>query len=119
MPLEKGSSNETVGHNIKTEMAHGKPQKQAVAIALKTAGKSKYDSVKLDACVRLADSLNGKFQHHKGKDNVRPDDIVSFKGYQIITSPFREGVYVVKDKVNIATCQTVDEARRVIKQLTE
>lgn len=42
MPLEKGSSREAVSKNIKTEMAAGKPQKQAVAIALKTAGKSKY-----------------------------------------------------------------------------
>ena len=43
MPLMKrGSSRKTVGKNIKTEMRHGKPQKQAVAIALKAAGKSKY-----------------------------------------------------------------------------
>ena len=32
MPLLKGKKN--VGKNIKKEMAHGKPQKQAVAIAL-------------------------------------------------------------------------------------
>ncbi len=40
MPLKKGSSKATVSGNIKREMAAGKPQKQAVAIALKTAGKS-------------------------------------------------------------------------------
>lgn len=40
MPLKQGSSHETVGENIKTEMEHGKPQPQAVAIALKEAGLS-------------------------------------------------------------------------------
>lgn len=37
-PLKKGKSKATISANIKTEMAHGKPQKQAIAIALRTAG---------------------------------------------------------------------------------
>ena len=34
MPLNKSPSKKAVSENIKTEMAAGKPQKQAVAIAL-------------------------------------------------------------------------------------
>ena len=41
MPLKRGSSKETISKNIKTELAHGKPRKQAIVIALVVAGKSK------------------------------------------------------------------------------
>lgn len=41
MPLKPGKSKKAVSANIKTEMAAGKPQAQAVAIALSKAGKSK------------------------------------------------------------------------------
>ncbi len=40
MPLKRGSSNKTVSANIRTEMAHGKKQSQAVAIALSEARRS-------------------------------------------------------------------------------
>lgn len=43
MPLEQGSSREAISHNIETEIAAGKPQKQAVAIAMSEAGKSNQD----------------------------------------------------------------------------
>lgn len=41
MPLLQGYSKDTVSKNIATEMKHGKPQKQAVAIALSKAKESK------------------------------------------------------------------------------
>jgi len=41
MPLKAGKSKKTISANIRTEMKAGRPQKQAIAIAMSKAGKSR------------------------------------------------------------------------------
>lgn len=59
MPLDKGKSKEAISSNIRTEIAAGKPQKQAVAIALNTARSAGAD---------IAPKRRG------GIDSLRPGD---------------------------------------------
>ena len=41
MPLKSGKSDKVVSENIRREMHAGKPQKQAIAIAMRKAGRTK------------------------------------------------------------------------------
>lgn len=41
MPLKRGSSKATISANIAAEIRAGKPQRQAIAIAMSKAGKSR------------------------------------------------------------------------------
>lgn len=67
MPLIKSASKEAVGENIKIEQEHGKPHKQAVAIALDTqrragGGKSKHKKKKHHKKEETTDEMG---KHHK------------------------------------------------------
>jgi hypothetical protein len=44
MPLKKGKSKKVISDNIRMEMHAGKPQDQAIAIAMSSAGKSRRKS---------------------------------------------------------------------------
>jgi hypothetical protein len=57
MPLEKGDNPEVISHNIKTEKAAGKPQDQAVAIALNTAKGDCSMPDRLDAILADCDKM--------------------------------------------------------------
>jgi hypothetical protein len=59
MPLEKGSSQETISRNIATEVRAGKPVKQAAAIAYSTARGDRMDELMsaADALERRMDAL--------------------------------------------------------------
>lgn len=46
MPLKKGKSDKIIGENIVTERRAGKPEKQAIAIAMTKAGRKKKDKKK-------------------------------------------------------------------------
>lgn len=46
MPLKYGKSKEVISSNIATEIRHGKPRDQAIAIAYSKAGKSRRRKVR-------------------------------------------------------------------------
>jgi hypothetical protein len=52
MPLLKGSSRAVISENIRREMRRGKSQKQAIAIAMRRAGKARKRKHRAKAILR-------------------------------------------------------------------
>jgi hypothetical protein len=62
MPLERGNTRSAIGDNIRTELAAGKPRKQAIAIALHTARDS-MKATKKGASLKKVGNIHAGFGH--------------------------------------------------------
>lgn len=60
MPLKPGHSRKVVSQNIKTEIAAGKPQKQAVAIALHEAASHPMHHIRRTSAPAVKHRTRGK-----------------------------------------------------------
>ena len=60
MPLDKSKSPKAFQKNIRTEVAAGRPVKQAVAIAYAVAGKKKKMGEKISATIKRDSASKGK-----------------------------------------------------------
>jgi 8-oxo-dGTP pyrophosphatase MutT (NUDIX family) len=74
MPLEKGSSNETVSHNIEELRAAGHPENQAVAIAMKESGRAKADAEPMKAAGTLIVADGNVLFLRRGPDGDHPGE---------------------------------------------
>ena len=83
MPLIKGTSKESFGKNVATEMAAGKPEKQAVAIAYaekhdaaKAKGHSSHKHKETAHHSDHSSARSGHYHEHVAGDQVRPVEVL-------------------------------------------
>jgi hypothetical protein len=67
MPLMKGSSRKAISHNIKVEMESGKPQKQAVAIALNESRSQHRHNAKLQKRWHTDAEKDARYNHRRSQ----------------------------------------------------
>lgn len=101
MPLEQGKSPAAFSHNVQTEMAAGKPQKQAVAIAYNTARSDKVAAI-MDATGRLVDVVNsvaGRMDAlEKSRADARPTSAETLGSFAPQAKEFAKRLFALQNK---------------------
>ena len=87
MPLDKSGSKSSVGRNIKTEQAAGKPHKQAIAIALDVARRAKGGSGKSGPPVPPKGHSKTKREYDPAENESAPPGRASSINPQDLTNP--------------------------------
>jgi hypothetical protein len=108
MPLDKSGNKASVGNNIRTEMDAGKPQKQAVAIALDVARRAKRKDGGAVHVGPIDSNVPGRTDEHEMNvedgSYVLPSETISHLGQNNTEAGFE-----------VAKRMFPDSARRTIK----
>jgi len=132
MPLLKGKKN--IGHNIEVERAHGKPEKQAVAIAMSEAGKAKdaldyvvvvgnigtvYSGTSQSEAIRKYGEYVA--QSKSGRGRAGGEDVTLFKNDQPVTNYYgsRAGDAIAPVPVKDGTAYTRQELEAYMADLKD